>query len=256
MDILAIHNAPDVIAARTAAIRATMLRISRCVTQANFERISADDLRRLFDLYDDAFFGGRLIDSVRKDARATLTFRLSSTMTRAGGKTTRCKQPLPGGKQRPQYEIAVASRMLFMNFRDGDKPVIVCGLSCSDRLAALQRVMEHELIHLAEFLTWGNSSCSRPRFKKLALSIFGHTDTKHSLMTPREHAVVQHGISVGAIVQFDYAGRRLAGRVNRIHQRATVLVEDAKGRPYSDGRKYLKFYVPLPQLKPQVATAP
>jgi hypothetical protein len=28
-----------------------------------------------------------------------------------------------------------------------------------------------------------------------------------------------------------------------------VLVEDARGQPYTDGRNYLKFHVPLDRLK-------
>ena len=49
---------------------------------------------------------------------------------------------------------------------------------------------------------------------------------------------------------FTFEGRRLAGRVNRITKRATVLVEDPEGLNYSDGRRYKVFYVPISSLKP------
>jgi hypothetical protein len=140
--------------------------------------------------------------------------------------------------------------MLFMTFNQADRPVEVCGLVCKDRLEALQRIMEHEIIHLAELVTYGRSRCSSQRFKELAANIFGHAGTKHDLVTPREHAAVQHGIRVGSVVSFEFDGRRLAGRVNRVNRRATVLVEDADGQPYSDGKKYQKFYVPLKGLNP------
>jgi hypothetical protein len=61
----------------------------------------------------------------------------------------------------------------------------------------------------------------------------------------REHAAVRHGIKVGSMVEFQFEGRRLVGRVNRLNKRATVLVEDADGLPYSDGKRYQKFYVPV-----------
>jgi hypothetical protein len=55
---------------------------------------------------------------------------------------------------------------------------------------------------------------------------------------------------VGGLVSFEFEGRRLVGRVSRVNRRATVLVEDAMGLPYSDGKKYQKFYVPLKGLSP------
>jgi len=82
-----------------------------------------------------------------------------------------------------------------MTFGDIERPVEVCGLPCVDRLAALQRIMEHEIIHLAEFLTWGKSSCGKTRFKQMAKGIFSHAGTKHDLVTPHERASVRQGIS-------------------------------------------------------------
>jgi hypothetical protein len=200
-------------------------------------------------MYDREFFGGWLAEALRERTPVPQTFRLSSTMTRAGGKTSRYRQRDRGGGVAIRYEIAVASRMLFMTFRDVRRDVVVGGLPCSDRLDALQRILEHEIIHLAEMLAWDESSCSGPRFRKLARDIFGHTEKWHLLVTAREHAAVAHGIRVGGMVEFDFDGRRRVGRVNRVHRRATVLVEDAGGQPYTDGKSYLKFYIPLDMLK-------
>jgi hypothetical protein len=58
------------------------------------------------------------------------------------------------------------------------------------------------------------------------------------------------GIRTGTHVGFLFEGKRLEGRVNRITTRATVLVEDAEGQPFSDGRRYKTYYVPLPLLTP------
>ena len=44
-------------------------------------------------------------------------------------------------------------------------------------------------------------------------------------------------------------GTQHVGVVNRVNKRATVLVEDAKGMPYSNGKRYSKFYVPVQMLE-------
>jgi hypothetical protein len=46
-------------------------------------------------------------------------------------------------------------------------------------------------------------------------------------------------------VTFNFEGRKLTGRVNRIAKRATVLVADPDGVSYSDGLRYRTYYVPL-----------
>ena len=250
MDLLSLYNPPEHAVAKTAAVREAILRESDNLKQPNFERVSTEDLARLFERYDRTFFKGLLADAVKRNSGRPPAFRLSSTMTRAGGKTFLYRRRTPDGKVQAHYEIAVATRMLFMTFRQINRPVVVCGLACKDRLEALQRIMEHEIIHLAEMVTCGKSSCSSRRFKELAANIFGHAGTKHDLVTPREHAAVQHGVRVGSVVRFEFEGRRLVGRVNRVNRRATVLVEDAAGVPYSDGRKYQKFYVSLKGLSP------
>lgn len=250
MDLLAINNPPDLIAAKTAAIHDVVLKESTCIQRPNIERIDVEDVALLFDFYDKRFFGGWLAQAVKDKTGMPLAFRLSPTMTRAGGKTILYRGRKSGNIH---FEIAIASRMLLMTFRDVQREIIVCGLTCTDRLQALQRILEHEIIHLAEWLLWDESSCSGNWFKTLARRIFGHTDTKHALVTPREYAAVQHGVQVGSLVEFHVDGRRLVGKVNRISHRATVLVEDAVGRDYSDGKRYAKFYVPVEGLRPQVS---
>lgn len=252
MDPLALKYPPDVIAAKTAAIHATMLRESPQIKEPNFTVIGTEDLSRLFALYDHQFFGGWLAKTVAEKAAGPVIFRLSSTMTRAGGKTIQ-RRPLGGGGPHIHYEIAIASRMLFMTFAAFtgiDRPIVACGLQCADRLEALQRIMEHEIMHLVELLVFGRSNCAASRYQELARRIFGHTQSTHALVTPRERAEVQHGIRVGDRVEFAFEGARHVGMVNRIHHRATVLVEASDGAPYSDGKRYHKYYIPLPLLRP------
>jgi hypothetical protein len=110
--------------------------------------------------------------------------------------------------------------------------------------------MEHELVHLIEFVLWDKSSCAQSRFHGISLRCFAHTENVHSMITPVEKARRQLGIAPGVRVNFAIDGETLTGVVNRVTKRATVLVEAPEGRPYSDGKRYLKYYVPLSLLKP------
>ena len=165
-------------------------------------------------------------------------------MTRAGGKTVRFTSRT--GEVR--YEIAIASSILFDGFGGMDRSVSVCGLECENRLEALQRVFEHELVHLTEQLCWQSSNCAAPRFQNIAARIFLHRAHTHDLITRRERALVS-GIRIGSPVTFTFEGRRLMGRVNRITKRATVLVEDPDGVKYSNGLRYRTYYVPIACLE-------
>ena len=127
--------------------------------------------------------------------------------------------------------------------------ITASGIVCRDRLDALQRVMEHEIVHLVEMLLWDESSCSRSRFHSITRRFFGHTENKHKLITPREKAQVRFGIEPGMKVRFRHDGIEHRGIVNRVNKRATVLVEDRRGVPYSDGKRYAKFYVPVQLLE-------
>jgi hypothetical protein len=105
------------------------------------------------------------------------------------------------------------------------------------------------LLHLAEFLATGTSSCAQYQFQALSQAIFGHASAVHDLVTPREIAAKNHAIRQGDLVAFDHEGSTRVGRVNRITKRATVLVEDPAGRLFSDGRRYATFYVPVAMLR-------
>jgi hypothetical protein len=172
-------------------------------------------------------------------------------MTHAGGKTARYRAR--NGEK--SYEIAIASSMLFDGFRQTDRLITVCGLECRDRLEALQRIFEHELVHLAELLCWGDSDCTAARFQDIAARLFLHRAHTHNLITRRERAAAS-GIRVGSRVIFAFEGRRLTGRVNRITKRATVLVEDPEGVKYSDGLRYKVYYVPIAWLEPAAPRNP
>ena len=235
------------ITSKTEEIYQTVLRESACVVTGNFRSIHPDDLSRLFELYDESFFAGacrRLLED------SSIEFRLSKRMTSSAGKASRmARRGQDGELMRYEYEIAVSTTLLFQTFLDEERPITMSGIRCRDRLEALQRVLEHEIVHLIEVLVWGDSSCSAHRFQAIANRFFGHTEHRHQLITPTERAFTQFGIKAGDRVSFRLDGRRYVGLVNRITKRATVLVEDRAGRRYSDGKRYTKYYVPITMLK-------
>ena len=232
------------------AVYRELLRQSPRVRAGDFGELAAPDLALLFDLYDGRVFDGGLQRLLDAEA-APLLFRTSRRLTRTAGTTTRFqpRRPRPGAPPLPaRYEIAISTPLLFQTFADVRRPVRVNGLLCRDRVEALQRIFEHELMHLLEMLIWTRSSCSAPRFAGLAWNYFGHTATKHDLVTQDERASHRFGLQVGDRVAFLFDGERRIGIVRRITRRATILVESAAGARYSDGKRYEKFYVPLGQL--------
>ena len=239
---------PGAIEERATTIYKSMLSESAYITTGNFTQFHASDLERLFDLYDASFFDGNCRQLV---GDVPLQFRLSKRMTRAAGKTT--VRRFRDRKKHPahvEYEIAISSTLLFQTFQDEERAVSMSGIPCLDRLTALQRVMEHEMIHLIEFLLWHDSRCAAPRFQSISSRFFGHTEHQHQLITSRERALTKFGIRTGSRVSFRVDGEHREGVVNRITKRATVLVEDSDGLKYSDGKRYAKYYVPLPLLRP------
>ncbi len=228
------------IRAWTREIGRDLLAASSRISEPNFTAIHPDDLAFLFRAYDRRFLG----DFARRSlAPGAIVFRLSSRMTRSGGQTTR-RVSADGGAD---YEIAVSTEILFNGFADGDPPVTVAGIPCTNRLEALQRVFEHELVHLVEFLGTGTSNCRASPFQELAHHLFRHRHHTHTLVTRRARAAEQ-GIHIGSLVSFIHRGRYVEGRVDRITKRAAVFVEDPEGQWYADGRSYTKYYVPLDEL--------
>jgi hypothetical protein len=225
-------------------IYSNLLGQSRSIQAGNFTSIHSSDLEFLFARYDETFFDGLLHETIKRSG-APISFR----MTKVGGTTTKYRMARGPGP-RSSYEIAISSTLLFATFYDVQRPIMVTGVECRDRIECLQRIFEHELIHLAEMLIWDDSSCSRQRFQSLAFQFFTHTEATHQLITPGERASLKFGIRTGDKVRFRIDGASYEGFVNRITKRATVLVENDCSPLYSDGKRYAKYYVPISQLEP------
>jgi hypothetical protein len=238
----------DEVERRARRVYQAMLEQSPQIQEPNFTLIGTDDLERLFMWYDREFFRGRLGEMLLEDGADPVRFRLSRRLVSAAGQTMRQVRRVRSGRlvrDRVRYEITISTTLLYSTFQRVDRTVTVGGLVCRDRLESLQRIFEHELLHLAEFLGWGRSNCRGRTFDALSRRIFAHAGVFHDLITPREEAHTAFDICIGDQVSFELDGARHSGRVNRITRRATVLVEDIHGQIFSDGRHYRTFYVPL-----------
>ncbi|HBV62950.1 MAG TPA: hypothetical protein DEF45_08015 [Rhodopirellula sp.] len=225
-------------------IHENTLSLSRSIDQPNFTSVGRDDLVRMIRMYDDLFFDGKILPVAQAEG---LSFGLSSRMTRIAGKMI-THYPHGDHEAPRQFELVLSSTLLFQTFEDEGRPAVVTGRVCKDRLEAMQRVAEHEFVHLIEMLIWNDGNCSEARFQSIAQRYFGHTDYRHELITQRERALTKFNIRIGDKVRFQHDRKVLTGRVNRITRRATILVENAKGERFSDGHRYLRFYVPLEKL--------
>ncbi len=238
-DIADLTYTPTLIEIKTKTIYARILTKSG-MEDGNFTKMWRGDLGALFEMYDRSFFDGFFMQNYRD----RLFFRLSQRMTKIGGMTK-------FNRTDGTYEISLAIDLIFQTFHDVDREINVNGIECGDRLEAAMRILEHEIIHLLEFVLFGNSSCSQPRFSRLSHNIFGHTGVTHQLVTREERAHKKFNLKVGDAVSFDLDEKSYRGIIERITKRATVMVRDPGG-DYRDsqGRNYAKYYVPLGQLRP------
>ncbi len=242
LDLAAIEQQRERIAVR-------ILRESAGLRDANFQTISTSDLFELYVHYDELFFDGEINKFFERQDHQ-LKFRLSSRMTSTGGTTTymRTRSPVKKNQINRNFEIAISTTLLF-NTPFDSAVIKVGGVKTFHRLDALQRIFEHELVHLIEMLLWDDSSCARQRFKSIVRRYFGHLESNHQLLTPSETAQAVYGIVTGDRVSFQHQGKQMRGFVNGITRRATVLVPSRQGEVYADNRRYRRFYVPVDRLK-------
>ncbi len=226
-------------------IHEQMLITSRVLDGPNFHKVDQDDVARMIRMYDDRYFDGKILPAASAEG---LAFSLSSRMTSVGGKlVTQYPQGNHDGIR--HFELTLSSTLLFQTFEDISRPIKVAGCKCHDRLEAMQRIAEHEFVHLIEMLIWNDGNCNEARYQSIAKRYFGHTDYQHNLITQRERAAVKYNVRVGDWVIFFHDGHRMKGRVNRITRRATVLVPNPAGEPFGDGERYSRYYVPLEKLQ-------
>lgn len=195
-------------------------------------------INQLLFLYDSIYFNKYLVKN------SVIALDISRRMTRAAGLTK-------FNKKTKHFEIVFSVPLLLHAFKENEgRAFEVNGLLCNTPSEALMRVMEHELVHVLEFILKGNSSCSKRDFRVISYNLFGHTQTKHAISNEPISTVKKSDYKIGQTVSFEYDGHLYTGIINRITKRATVLVKSPKGI-YKDeaGIRYAKYYVPLTLLK-------
>jgi len=224
---------------KTRKIYRKILTESKNIDCGNYNGIAISDVYRLFELYDRYFFDSFFQNNYQEK----IFFRLSKRMTRAAGRIAYTRPP-------ETYTISLSTTLIFQTFHDVNREVSANGIVCHDRLEATMRVLEHEIIHLLEWVLFNSTSCSKPRFQNLSHNIFGHTQVTHQLITQTERARKKFNLRVGDNVSFEYDGETHHGFISRITKRATVMANDPKG-DYKDpqGNRYSKYYIPLPSLE-------
>jgi hypothetical protein len=219
---------------------------SKQIKTDNFQVASNDDIKLIFNLYDTYFF-----DNYFKENKVTekMAFDFSKKMTSAGGKLMYYKVT----NQNPiQFRMRISAYLIFNSFKNktDNKTINLAGFETKNRLEALLHVIEHEIIHLIEFIAFNDSSCKKDNFKKLANSIFGHTAFTHQLLTGKMEALKEYDLRVGDWVKFTFDGVPYTGFIHRITKRATVMALDKNGE-YKDnkGNRFKKYYILLKYLQ-------
>ena len=210
----------------------------------NIQCMSNQDMKILFNLYDEEFFRNYF----RENLKESITFSLSNRMTTAAGKTMYSRKIKLLQEDEKTYEIRMGIKFFFQ-YDKVERDKIVSGINTVDSLEAFQIVLEHELCHLLEFHLYSQSSCKKHRFKTMVNNIFAHTEVHHQLPSQKEIILVDYGFKIGQKVCFARENKKYSGFIYKINKRATVMVKDNKGT-YKDGQgnKYSKWYVNFEQL--------
>ena len=218
---------------------------SKQIKTDNFQVVSNDDVKLIFELYDTYFF-----DNYFKENKVIekMAFDFSKKMTSAGAKLMYYKI----STQNPiQFRMRISSYLIFNSFKNNSTETInLAGFQTKNRLEALLHVIEHEIIHLIEFLAFNDSSCKKDNFKNLANSIFGHTAFTHQLLTGKMEALKEYDLKTGDWVSFSFDGKHYKGIIHRITKRATIMALDKNGI-YKDekGNRFTKYYILLKYLR-------
>lgn len=235
---------PQEVAEKRDIIRNKFMVKSKNISSGDIQCMSNQDLKILFDLYDEEFF----CDYFSKNFKGSLTFSLSTRMTNAAGKTIYSRKIKQLQESEENYEIRMGIKFFFEYYKvERDK--IVSGINTADSLEAFQIVFEHELCHLIELHIYKESSCKKFRFKSMVNRIFAHTAVNHQLPSQKEIVSQNYGLIIGQKVSFMDEGKKYNGFIYKINKKATVMVVDKKGT-YRDGKgnKYSKWYVSFGKL--------
>ena len=139
--------------------------------------MTAEELHDFFNMYDNLCFDGD-IQKFITEAKFSLKFKTfgESTFTTTGI----CMPSGSNGDQICDYTITIPIEF----FKNAKKPTNVAGHMCNDQLECLQRVIEHEMVHLIIFMFCTDRFITDQHgelFMNMVKDLFGHTDYRHYL---------------------------------------------------------------------------
>lgn len=131
--------------------------------------VSSRDLQKMFELYDHCFFQSSISEFIEQ-SHFVLQFKTTGepTFTTEGTCTSKkCK-----------YVVTIPTH----HFNKVNGITNVAGHLCKDQLECLQRVLEHEIVHLIVFIFCNDTFMTDHHgtlFMKIAKNVFAHTDHRH-----------------------------------------------------------------------------
>lgn len=222
-----------------------LMKCSDNIHHTAIKKISAEDVRKLFYIYDEVFFDNYF----KKEYEGRMKFELSRRMTRSAGMTV---APRNIDRMDPK-DVVITIKIgidFIMAYGMDKKCNMVGGIRASNSLEALQIILEHEICHVIEFLAYGHSNCRLHAFKVLSNNLFGHTEGTHGLLNLTKAQLKEKNICIGMKVAFEYNNTMLKGVVYSINKNVMVMVECKSGK-YIDksGVRYEKYYVPVEKIR-------
>lgn len=155
----------------------------------NFASLNGKNIEMIFDLYDEVFFQGQIREKLQEEG-AIIDFFARS---RKSGVAGLCGRKYIDGA--PYYYFDIAPNVLndILKYNPNGMP-LAAGVGCGDRLACLQIIIEHEIIHLlsmlweyaifrkddAEYDIYGPHGLL---FQCMIREYFGHTRYNHIALT-------------------------------------------------------------------------
>jgi len=146
----------------------------------NIEELNPVTLRSLFDIIDELYFGGEIMNYI-KSTKSTLTLNVISDEEGNEHKIA----GVCGRDRKCDYYITINKDIFDYSFskytmsRSG-------GLKCYNKLECMLITFQHEIVHLLIFLFCNDKDTPSDNyhgtmFKKICFSVFGQTDFTHKL---------------------------------------------------------------------------
>jgi hypothetical protein len=201
-----------------------------------------EQLHNLVINYDRQFFAGALRKAV---ASGTLRVGFSNRLRRTAGKTRRLSKTRNAVQA---YEISINKQLLMDQSPTQARPAKVGGLLCADADEVLMRILEHEMVHLAEYIAWGVSDCDAFQFQSIVMRFFGHTTKSHELLGSSTRTILAADYRVGQYVTFSLAGAAVEGKIVAITENLIIEVP-TRGAQRSEHTVY-RYSVPPALVTP------